>query len=48
MTPISLNALAPSLPQLDHGVLIILAIIISILIIIIAFISTNPGQWAVV
>jgi hypothetical protein len=47
MAPISLNALTPSLPHLDHRVLIILAVIIGILLIIIALISSGLGQWAV-
>jgi hypothetical protein len=47
MAPISSNTLALSLPQLDHGVLIILAVIISILLIVIAFIPLGPGQQAV-
>jgi hypothetical protein len=43
MAPISLNALTPSLPHLDHGVQVILAIIIGILLIIIALISSGLG-----
>jgi hypothetical protein len=47
MAPISSNALAPSLPQLDHGALVILVIIIGILLIVIALTSLGLGQWAV-
>jgi hypothetical protein len=47
MAPISLNALASSLPQLSHGVLIILVVIIGILLIVITLISLGLGQQAV-
>jgi hypothetical protein len=47
MVPISSNALASSLPQLGHGVLIILAVIIGILLIVIALVSSDLGQQAV-
>jgi uncharacterized protein YqfA (UPF0365 family) len=47
MAPVSSNTLALSLPQLDHGVLIILAVIIGILLIVITFVPSGLGQQAV-